>query len=303
LASFTAAFQVLVAVGEDLAWFVALAGSVALLVMAAGLRTRAPIPHGEIQRVPLGLLTLGFGLFGSFAQVLTLSISVLPGIWVQVGTLGICSVTLASILAWAVPSTSAPWRLRVFLALGGAAVVGLALAPLFFTVNSVYGLFGVMRTAGAACLAIAVVKHDLLGVPLPRLAVKRGLGATAALAALFIVAQVAQNFFAAQYGLLMGGVVAGAVVFAASPIQRAMERATDKSAARRETTPLPRTSDAGKESAYRVALGVALRDKRLTREETLGLAQLADELGLSHMRAKEIWLDVEAETGRRRRPE
>lgn len=289
--SFVAAFRNLVGVGQDLAWFVALAGAVVLLMMAAGLRTRTSLqPHG-LDGLPLGLLTLGFGLFGSFAQMLTLALAALPGVWGQAGIFGICSVTIAGILVWAVPSASAPWRRRVFLALAAAGALGIGLAPLFFTVNSVYGLFGLMRTAGAACLAIAVVKHDLLGVPLPHFAVKRGVLATGALAALFITAQVAQNFFAAQYGLLMGGVVAGAVVFAASPIQRAMEAKAQPRPANSVTLAAANR----REEDFRNALRLALRDRRVSREEEAQLFRLAESLGIGAGRAFELRDEAEAE--------
>lgn len=291
--SFALAFRQLVAVGPDLGWFVALGGSVALLMMATGLRTRRPLSGGDIPGLALGLLALGFGVWGGFAQMLTLSIGSLPSGWVQAGTFGICSATLAGILAWAVPSPSAPWRLRVFLALGGAAAIGMGLASSFFTDPSVFGIFGIMRTVGAACLAIAVAKYNLLGVPLPRFAVKRGVLATAALAALFVVAQVAQNFFAAQYGLLMGGVVAGAVVFAASPIQRAMERASDrKSPATAAPTAAPA---ARRERTYRNALRIALRDRKLTAQEEAHLFELAEDLGIGAGRAFQIKSEVAAE--------
>lgn len=118
--------------------------------------------------------------------------------------------------------------------------------------------------------------------------------AAAALATLFVVAQVAQQYFEAQYGLMMGGAVAGALLFAASPVQRAMERLSagqgkgqgqggDGSALRRE-------------EVYRKALRIALKDRRISRAEELHLHELAQELAIPGARAHELLIEVERET-------
>lgn len=155
-----------------------------------------------------------------------------------------------------------------------------------------YGAYGIIRTVSAVFLVVAIVRHGLLGVPLPHFAVKRGVLATGALAALFIVAQVAQNFFAAEYGLLMGGVVAGAVVFAASPLQRAMEARS----ASRSTSPTAHTVPvARRERTYRNALRLAMRDRKLTAAEEAHLFELAEDLGIGAGRAFQLKREVEAE--------
>ncbi|HEX9815706.1 MAG TPA: hypothetical protein VGB18_01890 [Candidatus Thermoplasmatota archaeon] len=91
-------------------------------------------------------------------------------------------------------------------------------------------------------------------------------------------------------GVVLGGAAAGALLFAAVPLQRAAERLTG-----RETPRSAPAQASGKEDAYRAALRLALRDRVLTREEELGLALLSDELGLTSRRAREIQYDVEAE--------
>src|SRR5204863_2694547 len=82
---------------------------------------------------------------------------------------------------------------------------------------------------------------------------KRLVAAPVALALVFIVAQVAQNFFSAKYGLYLGGVVAGTFLFAASPLQRAMERTSGRPAAVSErqlpTAPSDRDEAAGRREA------------------------------------------------------
>lgn len=156
-----------------------------------------------------------------------------------------------------------------------------------------WGFLGVARLVGWGILVYAIVKWDLLGVPLPHFVVRRGAVAGTALATLFIVAQLAQNFFSAEYGLLTGGIVAGAFLFAASPLQRAMERFGE---GRPTRTANGRTSAPSRqEEAFRDAVRLAWRDRRFDRREEVALANLADSLGLSAKRATEVRHAVELE--------
>ena len=109
---------------------------------------------------------------------------------------------------------------------------------------------------------------------------------TGFLVVLLIVAETAQNFLA-QYGLVMGGLVAGALLVAARPIERALE-------GRREArAPQP---DAAKEDAFREAVRMALRDRVITREEELHLHRVAQHMGIPTGRAHELLIEVERET-------
>lgn len=162
----------------------------------------------------------------------------------------------------------------------------------------IYGILGVLRLIGWSFLVYAILQADLLRVKLPRVAVNKGAVAAGALATLFIVAQVAQNFFSAKYGLLTGGIIAGTFLFAASPVQRSFERLGEKGPAggsRGRASP----SRVGKEqeAAYRDAVRLAWRDRRFEPAEEIALANLADRLGLTAMRAIEIRLAVEKERG------
>lgn len=69
------------------------------------------------------------------------------------------------------------------------------------------GIRGVVRTAAWAALVYGILRHDLLEIGIRPRTVDRGVLAAGALAALFVVAQIAQNFLSAKYGLLMGGIV------------------------------------------------------------------------------------------------
>lgn len=175
---------------------------------------------------------------------------------------------------------------RAFAAIVIAGLVGSLM--FLFPEAEALGPYGILRTVGAVLLVLAVVKYELLGVPLPRIVVRRGALAGGALAVLFVVAQVAQNFFSAKYGLLMGGILAGGFVFAASPIQRAIERFSDQ---QKPTAAASSSASAG----YKAALRAAMRDGTLTRREERHLAEVAMALGISPVRALDLRDEVERE--------
>lgn len=157
--------------------------------------------------------------------------------------------------------------------------------------HDAFGALGIARLVGWLGLAYAITKLNLLDIPLPHVAIRRGVPSAVALALLFIVAQIAQNFFAAEYGLLLGSIVAGYFLFAATPIQRAIERA-----GRPRGDVAPAQNVVANEDAFRRALRVALRDKVLTREEEIDLHHLAAQLGIPAGRAHELLVAVERET-------
>lgn len=276
------------AYGAFLFALILLAGAI-----AAAFRDAGPAPRA------LACLGLAFApfvtfLFAAFAATAAFE----PQLWgtgADVFYLVLGALGVVAILPFARSRGSAdPLSRKVFpmiLAFGlGGLVLALTGAPSYD-----YGSFGIVRTFGAFFLALAVLKFDLLGVPLPRLAARRGTVAAGALAALFIVAEVAQNFLSAEYGLLMGSVVAGALLFATSPIQRAMERVGEQGT-RVIDARAPARDAARRETVFREALRVALRDKRVTRAEEVHLHRLAEELGIGAGRAHEILVQAEEES-------
>jgi hypothetical protein len=142
---------------------------------------------------------------------------------------------------------------------------------------------GVARTLEAAAFAIAIFHYDLLGVGLKARSASRASTATAALAALLITAQVAQNYLSATYGLLMGGVIAGAVVFAANPIQKHIERIGVHD--RHVTTSSAASSR--REETYKSAVRLALRGG-IDPTEEVELMRIADANGIGNVRAAEL---------------
>lgn len=154
------------------------------------------------------------------------------------------------------------------------------------------GTIGLARIAGWAIIVWAILRHDLLDIGLRGVAIRRGTIGAASLAALFVVAQVAQSFFSAQYGLIMGGVVAGAMLFAASPIQRAVERLQTPAPAS-ASAPAP-WSDERAVKAYRHAVRAALNDGALNAAEEEHLAEVAETLGIGAAQALRLRREEEA---------
>lgn len=149
---------------------------------------------------------------------------------------------------------------------------------------------GLVRTVAVGIFAWAILRHRLLGFDLAVPLERRGRVATIGLVTFFVVAQVAQSWLSDAMGVVLGGAAAGALLFAAAPLQRAAERLAESASATRAA----KGGDEGKEEAFRGAVRLAWRDRALTGEEELALARLADELGLRHARVRELRDEVEA---------
>lgn len=241
------------------------------------------------------MLGLAGGLFAVAIIMVTAASYGTDSSWMGIVLKGVSFVFGAGVAyaAWLVlrgrPPGAERFARRAFAAIILVGLIG-SLGPAFPAATEDIGPYGILRSVGAALLVLAVVRYDLLGVPLPRFVVRRGPLAGGALAVLFIVAQVAQNFFSAKYGLLMGGVLAGTFVFAASPIQRAMERTSQQH-------PKPGAAASGSAAdGYRAALRAAMRDGILTRREERHLAEVAMALGISPVQALDLRDEVERET-------
>lgn len=161
-----------------------------------------------------------------------------------------------------------------------------------------HGVSGVLLLLADLAALSGILRFGLLGrdVRGPR-RLGNGTLASLALAGLFITAQVAQNFLGAKYGVYLGGVVAGVVVFAASPIQRAVERTVERSRTGGATAAARR---------YRRQVELAWADGKVGAKERLMLAEARDALGLDAGAALAIEDEVAAaaiaaKPGKRRR--
>lgn len=170
------------------------------------------------------------------------------------------------------------WAAMVLVPLGALLVDG--------AVEGDLGMLGIVRVIAVGFLAHALFRADAFGEAARPTRDRRAAVLTGFLVILLIVAQVAQNFLAAQYSLLMGGIVSGALLVAARPIERALE-------GRREMR--AQQPDGAKEEAYRAAVRMALRDRKITREEELHLHRVAQHMGITNARAHELLVEVERE--------
>lgn len=156
---------------------------------------------------------------------------------------------------------------------------------------------GAVDALGALALAVfagyAVLKHRLFDIEVKlRWTISRGTVAAVFLAIFVTAAQIAQNFLSESQGWLTGGIIAGAMLFAITPIQRLAERVA--------ITAVPVHAKPAEErrlELYRLALGLALCDRVITREEEQHLARLAEELGLTHSEALTARHEMEREMG------
>lgn len=277
--------------------FAGLAGVTVVLSARAAL--------GDGNKRQLALLTIAFSTFLAY----TMGQSMLgdastfnePGAVAVTGA----ALALASIL-WLVATWRGGGRLarNVSLALPAAWLVGMICVVVFGLsrpdpsgVSRDWGGLGLARILGWSVLVYVILRTDVLGYDPASRSVQRGSLAAGALAALFIVAQIAQNFLAAQYGLLMGGIVAGAFLFAASPLQRAIEsmRAPERATILGQGG----SGDAARLATYRDAVSYALRDGVVTRKEEAHLADLAQHLAIGAGDAMRVRHEVEDERSRR----
>lgn len=164
-------------------------------------------------------------------------------------------------------------------------VVGVSLGGLNQAVGA--GFYGVARTVAFALLAYAILRHQILGIDVKlKWTIRRGTVAASFLAVFLVVGQLAQNYFTQGLGLLAGGVAAGLMLFALSPLQRFAEKVAD--------TALPNVKSAGEMShpersdTYRRMARAAWADGNLSRDERNLLDQLREQLELSRDEAARL---------------
>lgn len=165
---------------------------------------------------------------------------------------------------------------------------------------------GVARILAILILSFAVLRHQILGIDVKvRFAISKSTVAAVFIAVFFIASEAAQQFFGKTSGSTYIGIgIAGTLVFAMAPLQRAAEKLAARAV---PVTDSSGSSGAGakvhddREEMYRDAVEFALRDRKVTREEEVRLFRLARGLQLTPDRAHAILLEVERETHVRRR--
>lgn len=95
-----------------------------------------------------------------------------------------------------------------------------------------------LQLAANAMIVFAMLRYQLLDVELRvKMTIQRGSVAAAFLLVFFVVAEVAQNYFNENYGLLSGGVAAGVMFFAIRPIERAASSVAEAAMPKVDATP------------------------------------------------------------------
>lgn len=156
----------------------------------------------------------------------------------------------------------------------------------------VHGIAGILFMAA---LVYVVLRHQVLGLDVKvRWTLSRGTIAAAFVAAFFVAGEGAQILFG-QGNEWVGLIAAGALVFAMAPLQRAAERLAEKAIP--SANPASPSEGRG-EASYRKAVRLAIRDRRLTREEEAHLHELARDMGIDGARAHAILIEVEQESAR-----
>jgi hypothetical protein len=277
-------------------------GAVFLLFLAV--QTRRRPAQAKVSTAALALFSLSIYLP---LVVSATAILVNPA---TVSLLGVPSGAFVVLGYFLIAAAWYPWgpgpdrRLRR--ATGLTMFAGFLIGPALFVFNGAFysnastsPLLGILRFGAILFVSWAVFRHGLLGFRFRTRIENRGTWAAVTLATLFIVAQVAQSYLSAEMGLLSGSLIAGALLFAAQPVQRALERVGQRPL-RGESVVSAASTD--NEDAYRDALHFALRDRRLTRDEEFRLAGIADRLGIGARRALELRDEVEGKGKKRTSP-
>ncbi len=157
--------------------------------------------------------------------------------------------------------------------------------------------FGIARTLTVVILAYAILRHQLLGIDVKvRWGISKTTLAGIFVAVFFVTSEVAQQFFGERLGgPYVGIIAAGLLVFAIAPLSRFADGLAAKAVPLATTHVAPTSASQEPEDLYRIALRVALRDRRITRNEEIDLHRLAAGLGIEPARAHELLAETELE--------
>jgi hypothetical protein len=146
---------------------------------------------------------------------------------------------------------------------------------------------GLWNLALPVFVTYAVVRHQLFDIDVRlKWTLKRGTLAALFVAVFFIVAQVAQAYLTTEYGLLLGGISAGLLLFALTPLQRFAERVADT--AMPGVKSMSEMTNPERTALYRKQAAVAWADGNVDKNERLLLDNLREHLGISHEEAARI---------------
>ncbi len=178
----------------------------------------------------------------------------------------------------------------------------LNLTPAVYQSNFAWLPFAAAQLFLPALATYALLRGGLLGLDVKvRWTISKSTIAAVFIAVFFIASETAQQFFGDTLGSIYVGIAAaGALVFAMAPLLRAAERLAERavpSVGSINDAMTLATLDLRHESAFRDAVRLALRDKRLTRVEEAQIFRLAAALHIPSARAHELLSEAELELG------
>lgn len=264
---------------ENLAYF-AMMGGVHGCMAALALRARALADKAE--RAACALTAIALALYagtvssgGPFVERATSVLAHTPlavSAWVQVLSI----VAIAAL--WVAASTRrAQSALMRNVSLAFAAM---PLASLLFAVAMPdFPVLGVARLAAAAVLAYAVMRRQVLGLPVKvQLTLSRGFLTGCYVAVFLVASQIAQNLLTQQLGIFVGGAAAGLLLFALRPLdalsKRLASRVVPSGDASQEYTAFRKLE------VYRLALESAWENGTVRDRERAALDRLRTKLGV-----------------------
>jgi hypothetical protein len=161
--------------------------------------------------------------------------------------------------------------------------------------NWLPGIFilGLWRTLLPALVAYALVRHRLFGVEVRlKWTLVRAMMAFTFLGVFFVAAQLAQNYLSSALGWSLGGVAAGLLLFAVSPIQRMAERFTQ--AVLPHTKPVASMAHPERLDLFRHQAVLVWSDGAMGRKERALLDALREHLALPFEDAARIETEAAA---------
>lgn len=155
---------------------------------------------------------------------------------------------------------------------------------------------GVWNLALPLLVTYALLRHRLFEIDVKiKWGIKRGTLAAIFLAVFFVVAQVAQTYLTGEYGLVLGGISAGLLLFALAPLQRFAERVAD--AAMPGVKSVNELTHPERLALYREQARAAWADGVLDKSERNLLDNLRTRLGLSEEEAHRLEREAASPAG------
>jgi hypothetical protein len=216
--------------------------------------------------------------------------------WVPLVLPCLAGVAFGAAFVLLVRGASRHWTLRgvATLAVLSALAIGTGLLLTFASLGDTANLFilGTWRLSLPIVVSVAILRHRLFGLDWRiKVGISRALVAGALLAAFFAVSKITENLVAELFpegnvGIYAGGIVAGLLLFAISPLQKVAERIAQAA------VPTPSGMDQFPASErvdfYRDQAQIAWSDGVLGHRERLLLDRLRDRLGLAAVEAARI---------------